>query len=239
MPSVFRAAAIGLLIASPATAWEFDGAEISLSAGHYFAAAGGATLQTGSAAAQAQFGLGEDVFVQLDTAAEGLHFLGSTEVLGAASLHLGYAVSPTTAVGAFALYETWPGLGQSYGAGAEIAFASGPFEVEAMTGLRGVVSVPISAAVVRVKGYYRLSDSFSLAGGASYFNTSLLGDFGQLTAGLRYDLSEDLSLELGYARTASLAGGPAANGIGLSLTKVIGSGTTFGHRDLLSSVGGW
>ena len=77
---------------------------------------------------------------------------------------------------------------------------------------------------------YDLGNKVSIGGGGHYMWDSTPDNFYQVSAALRYGLSDDMYIQGSYSYT-NYSWRPDTHGVGIMFVKSIGDGVTFGGRD--------
>ncbi|SFS21133.1 porin [Yoonia litorea] len=173
---------------------------------------------------------------QLDIAS--LSYSGSPstfEDFTSATIHLGYEVSPGLAVGAYYVTESWNGGDFKYEtAGVEVAYASGPFAVDAATGAyRPTKNDTFETDFLRIDAAYEVIDGLDLVVDFTTYSDNFDTELNIISYGARYTLDQGLYGEVSWTTTS---GDAEFDTLSVEVGYAFEGGTTFKPRDWASFV---
>lgn len=227
-----------ILFAVPATAMEFDfqGAELSLTGTYGWKPA--YTFQTGMLGSSTEFGLGSGAFLQIDGSVEGFRDDFGFNVIGASvGKHVGFEVAPGTNIGAFGALDMLkasmaPTDRSHYMVGLEVAGQVGAVSYDGYGGYLNDFGIT-NEYHVAASASYDFTEDWSAGIGGHYADTGFGGTMWQASAKLRYQFMDDFGVEAKYTYSDRTFSGVDQT-VNLTVTKLIGGGTTFESRDYMT-----
>lgn len=221
------ATALGIVLATPVSAFEFTGAAVNVQYHNWYTA----NVQKAFGTAAAEFGLGENLFGQIGgTAAVDLG-AGAFDFTSV-ELHLGAPVSETVSVGAFAGVDDYVPIASpfNYFAGMEAAFAVDRLEGEVFAGRTFESFDPDLEIFAGANLFYNVTDAFGIGAGAFYNSEPANWQDIYLDVSARYTLDSGVVFEGIYSYQPQYG----THGIGIRIGFNTRGGVTFGNRDFSS-----
>ncbi|GKY88143.1 hypothetical protein [Sinisalibacter aestuarii] len=222
---------IGLLIASPASAFEFSGTDVSLQYFNWWTSA----LNPQKAIGSANFGfeLGSNLYGQFGATSAAVLGTGGGLDFGSMELHLGIHATDNIDFGVFAGVDHYlfGGAPFDYHVGAEVGFSLGAFEAEIYGGRYFEANDPAVEIFAGGAVSYAVSDAFELSAGLFYnAEPYTVWEEYYLDFAARYNVNENWFVEGIYSWQPQFA----EHGVGVRIGFETDGGTRFTNHDFTS-----